>query len=57
MKTLKDIDEVLDNPEMVCARELTKKFEEIRKEPAKDLLRHFTDHPPKGEFVLLLRPL
>ncbi len=55
LKTLKDIDEVLDNPEMVCARELTKKFEEIRKESAKDLLQHFTDHPPKGEFVLLFK--
>ena len=54
LKTLKDLDEVLDNPEVVVARELTKKFEEILKKPAKDLLQHFTKTPPKGEFVLLL---
>ena len=55
LKTLKDIDEVLDNPVMVCARELTKKFEEVRKAPTQDLLQHFTRHAPKGEFVLLLK--
>ena len=54
LKTLKDIVEVLDNPVIVCARELTKKFEEIKKGPAQELLDHFTAHPPKGEFVLLI---
>ena len=54
LKTLKDIVEVLDNPTVVCARELTKKFEEIRKGPAEELLVYFTSHPPKGEFVLLI---
>lgn len=54
LKTLKDIVEVLDNPVVVCARELTKKFEEIKKAPAHELLQHFTSHPPKGEFVILL---
>ena len=55
LKTLKDIEEIFGNPEVVCARELTKKFEEIRREPAADMARHFTHHPPRGEFVLLLR--
>ncbi len=54
LKTLKDIEEVLDNPTIVCARELTKKFEEVRREPAALLIEHFTKHNPRGEFVLLL---
>ena len=53
-KALKDIAEVLDNPLVVCARELTKKFEEVKKAPARDLLAHFTLHSPKGEFVVLI---
>jgi len=54
LKTLKDIVEVLDNPTIVCARELTKKFEEVRREPAAQMLEHFTRHAPRGEFVILL---
>ena len=54
-KTLKDIEEVLGNPTVVCARELTKKFEEIKKAPAAELRQHFTKQIPRGEFVLLLK--
>jgi 16S rRNA (cytidine1402-2'-O)-methyltransferase len=54
LKTLKDIEEVLEDPTIVCARELTKKFEEVLTESASKLLKHFEKHPPKGEFVLLL---
>jgi 16S rRNA (cytidine1402-2'-O)-methyltransferase len=54
LKTLKDIEEVLDNPKIVCARELTKKFEETRRESAAQMIEHFTLHAPRGEFVLLL---
>ena len=54
LKTLKDIAEVLDDPMVVCCRELTKKFEEVKKGPATELLQHFTHHTPKGEFVVLI---
>lgn len=54
IKALEDIKEVLDDPEVVCARELTKKFEEVKKSPASQLIKHFTKHKPRGEFVLLL---
>lgn len=54
-KTLKDIEEVLGNPTVVCARELTKKFEEIKKASAAELRQHFTKQIPRGEFVLLLK--
>jgi 16S rRNA (cytidine1402-2'-O)-methyltransferase len=54
VKALKDMEEILGNPIVVCARELTKKFEEIKKAPAGELIRFWDSHPPKGEFVLLL---
>jgi len=54
LKTLKDMQEVLDDPMIVVARELTKKFEEIRKDKASQLIAHFNCHAPKGEFVLLI---
>ena len=54
MKTLSDIQEVLNDPQVVCARELTKKFEEVKKGKASALLEHFTQISPKGEFVLLM---
>ena len=54
VKALKDIEEVLGNPKIVVARELTKKFEEVRKDSVKELAEYFTKHPPRGEFVVLL---
>ena len=53
LKTLKDIQEVWDDPVIAVARELTKKFEETRRDKASLLIEHFTQHAPKGEFVLL----
>ena len=53
-KTLKDIKEVLNDPRVVLARELTKKFEELKNAPASELLRYFSQRRPRGEFVLLL---
>lgn len=54
VKTLKDMEEVLNNPTVALVRELTKKFEEIKKAPAADLLEEFSKSKPKGEFVILL---
>jgi len=53
LRALKDMQEIWDDPTIVVARELTKKFEEIRKDKASQLIEHFTLHSPKGEFVLL----
>lgn len=55
IKTLKDIEEVLGNPTVVCVRELTKKFEEAKNASASELRRHFSAQTPRGEFVLLLK--
>lgn len=55
VKVLQDIHDVLDNPNVVCARELTKKFEEVRKGACQEHIDHFSKVKPKGEFVLLLQ--
>jgi 16S rRNA (cytidine1402-2'-O)-methyltransferase len=53
-KLLKDIEETLDNPPVVCAREITKKFEEVKKGTAHELFDYFSAHEPRGEFVVLI---
>ena len=37
-----------------AARELTKKFEEFRRTTLGDLLAHYQEHDPRGEFVLIV---
>jgi len=55
LKTLHDLHEILGDIRVACARELTKKFEEVRRGTASELLAHFEHHPPRGEFVLMFR--
>jgi len=54
LKTLRDAAEVFGDAEIVCARELTKKFEEIRRERITDLIAHFEAQKPRGEFILVI---
>ena len=54
VKTLKDIEEIFGDPVVVVARELTKKFEEVRRGKSSELIAHYDKVKPKGEFVLLL---
>lgn len=53
VRTLQDMLEVLGDREIVCARELTKKFEEIRRSRVSELIDHFSRIKPKGEFVVV----
>jgi len=39
---------------VVLARELTKKFEQIQRGTATELLEHYGEKKPKGEFVVLV---
>lgn len=55
-KTLADILEVFGDIKVACLRELTKKFEEIRRQKVSELISHFTQTKPLGEFVICLRP-
>lgn len=52
--TLGDIQAVFGDKEIVCLRELTKKFEEIRRGSAKELSEHFSAQKPRGEFVVVI---
>lgn len=54
MYTLADMLEAFGNRRIVLARELTKKFEEFNRTTLKEALEHYTNTPPKGEFVLII---
>ena len=54
LSTLEDIAGIYAEADIVVARELTKKFEEVRRAKASDLIIHFKSHPPKGEFVVII---
>lgn len=59
-KRLQDVLELIQTIEpsrlLVVARELTKKFEEIQRGSAAELLAYWQTHPLKGEIVLLFSP-
>ena len=52
---VEDIVAVLGNREVVVARELTKKFEEILRYPAEEMLQHLATATIKGEFTVLVK--
>ena len=54
LKTLRDMHEILGDIDVSVTRELTKKFEEVHRGRASELVAHFTQHPPRGEFVVTL---
>jgi len=56
IRCLQDIIDTLNDPLVVCTRELTKKFEEAMRDRASKLLEHFTKNKPRGEFVLIFNP-
>ena len=53
LKALGDILEILGDIDIVCARELTKKFEEIRREKVSESIRHFSNTRILGEFIIM----
>jgi len=56
IKTLKDINKYLENRKIFVARELTKKFEETKISFVTELIEYYSQHKPKGEFVLIVLP-
>lgn len=54
IKLLEDILEIYGDIEIVLARELTKKFEEVKRAHTKDLLEGFTTQKPRGEFTVII---
>lgn len=55
VKTLNDFLEKFDDRPAVCAREMTKIYEEFRRDRLSDLIKYFELHPPKGEFVIIVQ--
>jgi 16S rRNA (cytidine1402-2'-O)-methyltransferase len=53
VKFLADFLDIMGDREIVLAREMTKKFEEIRRERASEQLEHFSKTKPKGEFIAI----
>lgn len=45
-----------DNRPAVVARELTKRFEEVRRGTASELASFYAEHPPRGEITVLIGP-
>lgn len=54
LKLLEDILEIYGDVEVVLARELTKKFEELKREKVSVLMEHFRAIPPRGEFIVII---
>lgn len=53
-ETLRDLLEALGDRRAAAARELTKRFEEVRRAPLSELLRHYEEQEPRGEFTLVV---
>jgi 16S rRNA (cytidine1402-2'-O)-methyltransferase len=54
LKTLKDMSNIFGERRMVVARELTKKFEEIKRGTPQEIREYFQKNILKGEFVLVI---
>jgi 16S rRNA (cytidine1402-2'-O)-methyltransferase len=54
LKTLAALDTICPGRTVCVARELTKTFEEYRRDTPGALIAHFEKHPPKGEITLVI---
>ena len=55
IKTLGQLIEFFEDDREVCvSRELTKIYEENRRGKCSEVLKHYEEHPPKGEIVLIV---
>ena len=55
--TLKEIYQSVGNRQASCVREITKKFEEVKKDSLENLIEYYSLNDPKGEFVVLIEGL
>ncbi len=57
-RVLKSLEQFMDifgaDRRVSVTRELTKKFEETTRGTLADVVAHFREHPPKGEFVIVI---
>ncbi len=55
-ETLADMADAFGDRPAAVARELTKRFEEVRRASLPDLARHYADTPARGEITVLVGP-
>lgn len=55
LKTLNDLLAIFGDRQAVCAREMTKIYEEFQRDLLSALIKHFEIHSPKGEFVIVVQ--
>lgn len=51
---LKDVLDTMGDREIALTRELTKKFEEVKRNRVSALLEHFSRTRPRGEFIIII---
>jgi 16S rRNA (cytidine1402-2'-O)-methyltransferase len=54
LRTLNDLLEYFGDREIAVARELTKKFEEIKRGKLSEIIAYYSSHTIRGEFVLII---
>lgn len=54
LSCLEDVREAFGDKEIVVARELTKKFEELKRGKAEEILEEMAKQKPRGEFVVVI---
>lgn len=54
LATLLDIHTVFGDKDITVARELTKKFEEIKRDKVGNLINYFRAYRPRGEFIVII---
>ena len=54
LATLQDVRDIFGDIDIVYARELTKKFEEIRRAKTTQLIQELSTKRPRGEFVVII---
>ncbi len=54
LATLEDILLVLGDLDIVVSRELTKKFEEIKRDKTSQIIAYFKQNKPRGEFIVVI---
>ena len=52
--TLKELLKSAGHRDAACVREITKKYEEVKKDSLENLLAFYSENPPKGEFVVIV---